>query len=103
MPLRLTGPRVVFRPTMPLAADGPRMEPAVSVPRPNCANAAAMAAPVPPLELPGPRARSCGLRVCPPIELKPSGTTPALRMAGSVAPITLPPPEANSLILTLAR
>ena len=87
---------------MPFAEDGPRTEPPVSVPRPNCAKLAAIAAPVPPLEPEGPRVRSCGLRVWPPIELLPLGTAPALSTAGSLAPLTLPPPPAHSDRLTLA-
>ena len=54
MPSRDMGPVVGFKPTIPFADDGPRTELAVSVPRPNWANAAAMAAPVPPLEPDGP-------------------------------------------------
>jgi hypothetical protein len=73
MPSRLIRPRVGFRPAMPLADEGPRIEPPVSVPRPNCAKPAAMDAPVPPEEPRGPLVRSCGLSVCPPKELKPSG------------------------------
>ena len=102
IPLRLSRPSVGLSPTMPLAEDGPRTEPPVSVPMPNWANIAAIDAPVPPLEPEGPRVKSCGLRVCKPMELKPLGTAPALRTAGSVAPLTLPPLPANSLRLTLA-
>ncbi len=39
---------------MPLAEEGPRTEPPVSVPKPSWANDAAMEAPVPPLEPAGP-------------------------------------------------
>ena len=54
---------------MPLAVDGPRTEPPVSVPSPAIANAAAIDAPVPPDDPDGVRVRSCGLRICPPSEL----------------------------------
>lgn len=56
---------------MPFAADGPRTEPPVSLPKASGANHAASAAPEPPDEPAGPRVRSCGFRVCPPSELKP--------------------------------
>ena len=39
---------------MPFADDGPRTEPPVSLPSPNCAKPAAIAAPVPPQEPDGP-------------------------------------------------
>src|SRR5688572_12632494 len=45
------------------------MEPQVSLPQPTTAKLAATAAPVPPLEPPGQRRGSYGLRVWPPNEL----------------------------------
>ena len=84
MPLRLSSPCVGFSPTMPLAEEGPRIEPPVSVPKPSGAYAAAIATPVPPDEPDGLRVRSCGLSDWPPSEL-------------------CAPPEANSDMFTLAR
>jgi hypothetical protein len=46
-----------------------RIDPHVSLPMPAAAKLAAMAAPVPPLDPPGFRDRSYGLRVWPPNEL----------------------------------
>ena len=46
-----------------------RIDPQVSDPMPKAAKPAATAAPVPPLEPPGLRRGSYGLRVCPPSEL----------------------------------
>jgi len=48
MPLREIRPLVGLMPTMPLADDGPRIEPPVSEPRPSGENQAARPAPVPP-------------------------------------------------------
>src|SRR4051812_23391344 len=98
MPLRLSRPWVGLRPTIPLAEEGPRIDPPVSVPIPNWAKAAAMAEPVPPLEPDGVRWRSWGFRVCRPIELKPWGIAPLAAIAGG-APAVLPPPPAHSLRL----
>ena len=50
-------------------ADGIRIEPQVSLPMPAAAKLAATAAPVPPLDPPGLRVGSYGLRVWPPSEL----------------------------------
>ena len=58
-------PRVGLRPNRPHAADGIRIEPAPSVPSAAAASPAATAAPDPPLEPPGVRARSHGLCVAP--------------------------------------
>ncbi len=92
MPLRLDSPIVGRSPTRLLWAEGYRIDPHVSVPIPNDAKLAAIAAPVPPLEPPGFREGSYGLRVCPPRELMvvmpranscrlvlPTITAPALR------------------------
>src|SRR5207302_4305849 len=60
---RETRPYVGLRPTIPESAAGRRIEPPVSVPRaPNAASAATTAA-EPPLEPPGTRDKSHGLRV----------------------------------------
>ena len=53
----------------PFAAAGPRIDPPVSVPSPTAAKAAAIAAPVPPLDPAGVRRRSYGFRVIPLREL----------------------------------
>jgi hypothetical protein len=62
MPARLTRPNVGLSPTQPQRAAGMRMLPPVSVPRVPSASRAAMAAPEPPLEPPGMRSGSHGLR-----------------------------------------
>src|SRR5262249_12398244 len=62
-------PWVGRRPTRLLCAAGYRMDPHVSDPMPAAAKLAATAAPVPPLDPPGLRVGSYGLRVCPPSEL----------------------------------
>ena len=69
MPSRLDSPRVPRRPNRLLCADGMRIDPQVSLPMPAAAKLAATAAPVPPLDPPGLRDGSYGLRVWPPIEL----------------------------------
>jgi hypothetical protein len=56
-PARGISPREGARPTTLLLAVGLRIETPVSLPRPACANTAASAAPVPPLEPPGVNAR----------------------------------------------
>ena len=58
IPSRLNKPCVGLSPAMPLAVVGPRTDPPVSVPIPNCAKAAAIAAPVPPEEPAGERSVS---------------------------------------------
>src|SRR5215472_7069806 len=73
IPLLLSRPCVGFRPTIPFAVDGPRIDPPVSVPRPNGAYAAATATPVPPDEPAGDRPRSWGFNDCPPSELCEGG------------------------------
>ncbi len=69
MPSRLESPIVGRNPNRSSLAAGLRMDPQVSVPIPAAAKLAATAAPVPPLDPPGLRRRSYGLRVCPPSEL----------------------------------
>jgi hypothetical protein len=64
-PYRDTSPYVGFTPTTPHSAAGCRIEPPVSEPNANGANPAATAAAEPPLEPPGTRDGSCGLRVGP--------------------------------------
>ncbi len=73
---------------MPLAVDGPRTEPPVSVPSPAIANAAAIDAPVPPEDPDGVRVRSCGLRICPPSELcaAPEANSDRFALAMMIAP-----------------
>ena len=69
MPLRLDSPAVPRSPNRLFSEAGLRMEPQVSVPMPAAAKLAATAAAVPPLEPPGLRVGSYGLRVWPPAEL----------------------------------
>ena len=69
MPSRLDSPRVPRSPASAWWNDGMRIDPQVSVPMPAAAKLAATAAPVPPLDPPGLRVGSYGLRVCPPAEL----------------------------------
>ena len=73
---------------MPLAVDGPRTDPPVSVPSPAIANAAAIDAPVPPDDPDGERVRSCGFRICPPSELcaAPDANSDRLTFAMITAP-----------------
>ncbi len=66
MPSMLDSPLVGRRPTRSFCAAGIRMDPHVSLPHPTAAKLAATAAPVPPLEPPGLRVGSYGLRVWPP-------------------------------------
>ena len=61
-PRRLTRPSVGLSPTTPQAPAGMRIEPPVSVPSETAHRPAASAAPLPPLEPPGLRSRSQGLR-----------------------------------------
>ena len=66
-----------------------RIEPQVSEPHPTVAKLAAIAAPVPPLEPPGHRVGSYGLRVCPPSELMlvmPAASSCKLDLPRIIAP-----------------
>ena len=69
IPVPLARPRVPRSPTRLLLEAGIRIDPHVSLPIPAAAKFAAIAAPVPPLDPPGARDRSYGLRVCPATEL----------------------------------
>src|SRR5208283_5338374 len=62
-PKRETRPYVGLMPTTPQKDDGCRIEPPVSVPSAPAHNPAATAAAEPPLDPPGTRSRSHGLRV----------------------------------------
>src|SRR6476661_1597971 len=89
MPVRLTSPCVGRRPNRLPYALGMRIEPHVSEPQPTAAKLAAIAAPVPPLEPPGQREGSYGLRVCPPNELTlvmPAASSCRLDLARITAP-----------------
>ena len=66
MPSPDARPRVPRNPTRWWCADGIRIEPQVSLPMPKAPKLAATAAPVPPLDPPGLRSGSYGLRVWPP-------------------------------------
>src|SRR5919202_6974210 len=65
IPKRLHDPYVGLRPTIPHSAAGWRIEPPVSVPTAHGAVRAATAAAEPPLDPPGTRLRSHGLRTGP--------------------------------------
>src|SRR5260221_14474625 len=62
MPSRLTRPKVAFRPTVPHAGAGMRIEPPVSEPSAATQRPAATAAAEPPLDPEGTRVRSQGLQ-----------------------------------------
>ena len=83
---------------MPLAVEGPRIEPPVSLPSPTTPYAAAMAAPVPPEDPDGERMGSCGFRICPPSELcaAPEANSDRLIFARMIAP------AARSFLITNA-
>src|SRR5947207_13995267 len=76
-------------PTTPHKAAGWRMEPPVSEPNPSGANPAATAAALPPLDPPGTRLGSCGLRVGPNAEF--SVDDPMANSSRFVLPIGIPP------------
>ena len=68
MPSPLASPRVPRSPASAWCAEGMRIDPQVSLPMPKAPKLAATAAPVPPLDPPGLRSGSYGLRVWPPRE-----------------------------------
>ena len=78
-----------FTPTTPQSAAGWRIEPPVSDPSASGANPAATAAADPPLEPPGTRVGSCGLRVAPNAEF--SVDEPIANSSRFVLPIGMPP------------
>ena len=89
MPSPLASPRVPRRPASAWCAAGMRMEPQVSLPIPNAAKPAATAAPVPPLEPPGLRDGSYGLRVWPPKDatvVMPRASSCMLVLPSTIAP-----------------
>src|SRR5205085_12397118 len=63
MPVRLTRPKVGLSPTRPHRLAGMRIEPPVSLPNAATHSPPATAAPEPPLDPPGTRLMSHGLRV----------------------------------------
>src|SRR5947209_20191190 len=71
MPERLMRPTVGLMPTMPLYAEGARIEPSVSVPTATAHKFAATATADPELEPDGFRSRAYGFRVWPPRPLHP--------------------------------
>ena len=84
-----------FTPTTPQRAAGWRMEPPVSDPRASGAKPAATAAALPPLDPPGTRAGSWGLRVGPKAEF--SVEEPMANSSRLVLPtITAPAPRTRS-------
>ena len=86
-------------PTTPHSAAGWRIEPPVSVPKPTAAKPAATAAALPPLEPPGTRLGSCGLRVGPNAEF--SVDDPIANSSRFVLP-TMTAPAATSRSTTVA-
>ena len=75
-----------------LGIAGDRIDWPVSLPVPSTARLAAIAAPVPPLEPPGVRVRSYGLRTCPPrllIDIPPRANSCMLALAKISAPALL--------------
>src|SRR5438128_1816262 len=88
-PYRDTRPYVGFTPTTPHRAAGWRIEPPVSDPSDSGANPAATAAALPPLEPPGTRLRSWGLRVGPNAEF--SVEDPMANSSRLVLPMTIAP------------
>ena len=78
-----------FAPTTPHRAAGWRIEPPVSEPSAAEAKPAATAAALPPLDPPGTRPRSCGLRVEPKAEF--SVELPMANSSRFVLPITTAP------------
>src|SRR6185436_12412409 len=88
-PYRETAPYVGFTPTTPHSAAGWRIDPPVSEPSPSGAYPAATAAADPPLEPPGTRVTSCGLRVAPNAEFsvdEPIANSSRLVLATATAP-----------------
>src|SRR5215213_11630423 len=98
-PYRLTSPYVGFTPTTPHSAAGWRIDPPVSDPRARGANPAATAAALPPLEPPGTRVGSWGLRVGPNAEF--SVDEPMANSSMFVLP-TMTAPAARSRVTTVA-
>src|SRR5437764_4973022 len=88
-PYRETAPYVGLTPTTPHSAAGWRIEPPVSEPSAKGAKPAATAAADPPLEPPGTRVTSCGLRVGPKAEF--SVEDPIANSSRLVLPITTAP------------
>ncbi len=66
-------PRCAFRPSSPHHAAGMRIEPAPSEPSAAPTRPAATAAPLPPLDPPGARCKSQGLRVVPKVTVSVNG------------------------------
>src|SRR5436305_6909646 len=88
-PYRDTRPYVGFTPTTPHSAAGWRIEPPVSDPKAAGTNPAATAAALPPLDPPGTRDGSCGLRVGPNAEFSvddPMANSSRLVLATTTAP-----------------
>ena len=89
MPRFETRPKVVRSPTTPFSEPGMRTEPPVSVPSETGTSSAATAAPEPPLEPPGMRERSQGLRqgpVCSFCEVAPKASSCMVSLPTSTAP-----------------
>src|SRR5450759_4632484 len=88
-PYRDTRPYVGLTPTTPHSAAGWRIEPPVSDPSARAAKPDATAAAEPPLDPPGTRVGSCGLRVGPKAEF--SVEEPIANSSQFALPTTMPP------------
>src|ERR1019366_1581396 len=82
-------PRVVFRPSIPVHAAGTRIDPAPSLPTAAPTSPAATAAALPPLEPPGGKRGSHGLRVFPHVGVSVNGHW--VNSGTFVLPITIAP------------
>src|SRR5262249_46661522 len=89
-----TRPRWGLSPNSPHHADGMRIEPSPSEPSAAPTSPAATAAPVPPLEPPGARCRSHGLRVAPNVAVSVNGHR---HSSGTFVLPMITPPAARSL------
>ena len=95
-----TSPVPGLRPTSPQYAAGTRIDPPPSVPRASAAIPAATAAALPPLEPPGSRDGSSGLRVVPSAEwVKPHAASSGIR----VVPTTTAPARRSRLTSSSSR
>src|SRR5262245_14214805 len=79
-------PSVGRRPVTPQRADGPRIDPLVSVPIEKATSPAAVADPGPADDPPEPCVGSQGLFVCPPNQRSPCAISPDVSLATSTAP-----------------
>ena len=100
-PCRLTTPYVGFTPTTPHSAAGWRIEPPVSLPKLSAENPAATAAALPPLDPPGTRLGSSGLRVGPNAEfsvLEPIANSSRFVLPTMTAPAAFEPGDDGGVV-----